>query len=330
MRIHDFLREATKIEVLEYENSVASDPLVSVCVQTYQHEKYIKECIEGILSQETNFKYELLIGEDESNDLTRDICLEYANNHPDTIRLFLHSRKNNIRRAGSATGRFNLLYNFSKARGKYLAICEGDDYWIDTKKLQKQVDLLVADTELSASFTSAMFKYETNSNKDEIYYPLGIQKEQKFSLSELITKNGDFIPTASLFFKSEYIKVLPKWILNAPVGDLPLMLHLAYNGQIGYLPDCTCVYRIMSQGSWSHRMNYAKRVQFVTALVEMYQQFDEYTNREFTQYIEDKIKSIQNQHKRAELKNKIAQCIPLGIIRAISPKLAKRIEYFRE
>lgn len=117
-------------------------PLVSICCITYNHENYIRDAIEGFLSQETSFPVEILLGEDESNDGTREICKEYADKYPKKIRLFLHSRENNIKINGNPTGRFNLLYNLSKAHGKYIALCEGDDFWTDPYKLQKQVGLV--------------------------------------------------------------------------------------------------------------------------------------------------------------------------------------------
>ena len=97
-------------EVKEYTNTVSDLPLVSICVQTYNHEKFIGKCLDSILMQETTFPFEILLGEDESIDSTRKICTEYAVNYPNKIRLFLHSRKNTIYINGGATGRFNINY----------------------------------------------------------------------------------------------------------------------------------------------------------------------------------------------------------------------------
>lgn len=329
MLLGEFIQSNTRKKVIEYENNVGDSPLVSVCVQTYQHEKYIRECIEGILKQETTFDFELLIGEDESSDKTREICIELAQRHPEVIRLFFHSRENNIQIAGSPTGRFNLIYNFCKSRGKYIAICEGDDFWTDSLKLQRQVDLMETKSNLSASFTSALYKFENTPDKNFVYQPEGNKMQKEFGLDELISKTGDFIPTASIVLKTEFVKDLPTWVLTAPVGDLPLSLYLAFNGPIEYLPACTCVYRIMSEGSWSERMDFSKRTLFITSITEMYQKFDEFTGMKFTELVNEHIQSIQNQHKKAALKSKIAQLLPLRLIRLISPKLAKRIEYFR-
>ena len=116
--------------------------MVSVKVSTYQHADFIRDCLDGILMQEADFPVEILIGEDESSDGTREICKAYADRHPDTIRLFLHRRENNIAIHGRPTGRFQTMYTRFKCRGKYIALCEGDDYWTDPLKLQKQAEFM--------------------------------------------------------------------------------------------------------------------------------------------------------------------------------------------
>ena len=142
MDFQNFKKKYQKIKPEEVVNTTASEPLVSICVQTYQHVDFIKDCLDGILKQETSFPFEILLGEDASTDGTREICLEYAEKYPDKIRLFLHHRENNIKINGKPTGRFIFLYNMFSARGKYIALCEGDDYWTDPLKLQKQVGFL--------------------------------------------------------------------------------------------------------------------------------------------------------------------------------------------
>ena len=115
-------------------------PLVSVCIQTYQHAPYIRECIDSVLMQETNFPFEIILGEDDSTDGTREICIEYHNRHPDIIRLFLRSEKDKIYINDEKTGRFNYIQNLKEAKGRYIALLDGDDYWISKNKLQQQAD----------------------------------------------------------------------------------------------------------------------------------------------------------------------------------------------
>ena len=155
MNFSQFVSRYQRVPVEEYSNRVLEavpEPVVSVQVLTYQHANFIRDCLDGILMQETDFPVEILIGEDESSDGTREICKEYAARHPDTIRLFLHRRENNIAIHGRPTGRFQSTYTRFKCRGTYIALCEGDDYWTDPLKLQKQVDFLEGHPECVLSF----------------------------------------------------------------------------------------------------------------------------------------------------------------------------------
>lgn len=129
-------------------------PIVSIVVTTYNHQKYITDCLDGILMQQTTFPFEIILGEDESTDGTREICIEYANRHPDKIKLFLRSRKDVIYVNGNPTGRYNFIQNLKSSSGKYIAICEGDDYWTDPLKLQKQVNFLEGNKEYSICWTN--------------------------------------------------------------------------------------------------------------------------------------------------------------------------------
>lgn len=151
MNFQEFKARFENRKVEEYPNSVGKKPLVSVCVITYQHAPYIRDCLDGILMQETDFSFEILLGEDQSSDGTREICIEYAKKHPDKIRLFLHHRENNMMLNSFPDGKFNFLYNLGSIRGKYIALCEGDDFWTDKMKLQKQVDFLNGHPEYSMS-----------------------------------------------------------------------------------------------------------------------------------------------------------------------------------
>lgn len=129
----------------EYPNTVQNsltDPIVSVILITFNHKDFIKDSIEGVLSQIVDFNYEIIIGDDGSIDGTREICIEYAQRHPDKIRLFLHSQENVVKVYGKKCGIFQIVYNHLQSRGKYVAICSGDDVWTDKNKLKLQADFL--------------------------------------------------------------------------------------------------------------------------------------------------------------------------------------------
>ena len=226
-------------EVKENLNNVNQNPLVSVCVQTYKHVNYIKQCLDGILFQKTNFEFEILLGEDDSNDGTRELCVDYAKRYPDKIRLFLHHRENNIKIGGQPTGRFNFLYNLHSSKGKYIALCEGDDYWTDPLKLQKQVDFLERNLDCSFCFTRAT-KVFVNQDKPDQVYPHELKKTI-YSPKEYL----DFTTTATCSLVFRNLKLTEG--INFPVlehsqGDFILYCHLLHYGNAGALNDVTCTY----------------------------------------------------------------------------------------
>jgi glycosyltransferase involved in cell wall biosynthesis len=245
MNFQEFLGQYQKVPVEHYAHQVPGKQIISVCVQTYQHVNFIRECLDSILMQETNFPFEILLGDDASTDGTREICIEYAQRYPDKIRLFLHDRKNNIAINGSPTGRFNIIYNLFSARGKYIALCEGDDYWTDPKKLQKQVDFLEENEGFNICFTRA-----------------NLLKNKKFELHPVPEKNGliytyenllehyNFIVTASVLFRNT-IDEIPDWFVQLPYADLGLYLLVSKHKKIKCLKDVSTVYRIHKNGAWS-------------------------------------------------------------------------------
>ena len=152
MDLVEFKELFQKKKVVEKDHNVPSQPLVSVCVQTYQHVNYIEHCLDSILMQQTDFDFEILLGEDASNDGTREICIEYAEKYPNKIRLFLHQRENNIEILGGQLFDVNFMYNLYSSKGDYIALCEGDDYWNDELKLQKQINFLKENPQYSVSY----------------------------------------------------------------------------------------------------------------------------------------------------------------------------------
>lgn len=243
MNFESFLSSYQYKVVEAYPTKVKSSPLVSICVQTYQHVDYIKQCLDGILMQQTDFEFEILIGDDASEDGTREICIEYADKYPNKVKLFLHHRENNISIEGTPTGRFNFAYNLYMAKGKYIAICEGDDYWIDRSKLQKQVDFL-----------------ENNKNYVLCAHNTTALKEDKKVQLNKSFEDGDFESvllyglnqdTLSVLFLNSF-KELPSWFFQCPMGDYPLyLLLLEQGGKVKYLDEVMGVYRHHRGGMWS-------------------------------------------------------------------------------
>lgn len=219
-------------------------PLVSVVVPTYQHVHYIAACLEGILGQETLFPVEILVGEDESSDGTREICQQFARAYPGRIRLFLRSRKDVIHINGRPTGRANFLALLNAAKGTYIALCEGDDHWIDKKKLQQQITLLEADPNAVACFTNAY--NEIAGVRTE--YLDGVYTKRPGPIvqqSELV--NGQGLPTCTVIFRKSALLPIPKCLYKSPTADTALYCHVSNTGHFVFLPDITAV-RVMHPG----------------------------------------------------------------------------------
>ncbi len=223
---------------------------VSVLITTYNHEEFIAQCIDSVLMQETNFKIEIILGEDHSTDGTRAICQEYAQKHSDKIRLFLRNREDVIYINGNATGRFNFMENLKVARGKYVALCEGDDYWTDPLKLQKQVDFMEQNSSYGICFHRA--KVLRNDSDLELH-PIPPSEDNVYSYADLL-RHYNFITTASAVFRIPKDFTIPSWFTEVNFGDLALYYLVARNKKIKCLDSVMSVYRVHAQGVYQ-RLN---------------------------------------------------------------------------
>lgn len=224
---------------MQYTNK--SELMVAVEMITYNHQDYIKQAIESVLMQKTNFRYKIIICEDCSTDNTAKICQRYKDRFPDKIDLHL-SKKNLGVELNSEK-----LHNESFSSGaKYIACLEGDDYWTDTNKLQNQVDFLEANTDYAISFHRV---YELVQGKSRVISTLNTsEQEETYTVEDLAKEN--FIHTPSVVFRNGLIN-LPEWFYDSPVGDYPIHMLNARHGKIKYFPQPMAVYRRHSGGIWS-------------------------------------------------------------------------------
>ena len=220
-----------------------NDILVSISCSTYNHEKYIVDAIEGFLMQKADFKFEILIHDDASTDKTAEIIREYEKKHPDLIKPIYQTESQYSK--GIKVSNFNR----KRAQGKYIAICEGDDYWIDSLKLQKQVDFMNNHPECSMCFHAAKIL----NVKNNAYIGLIRPYNKTFVLSnkKLFIGGGGSTPTASILYKKELTNVLPDFYYSSPVGDHALALFLSSNGSIGYIDEVMSVRRLWVPSSWN-------------------------------------------------------------------------------
>ncbi len=229
-------------------NSPANPPLVSVCIQTYQHATFIKACLDSVLCQQTNFPFEIIVGEDDSTDGTREICKEYAEKNPGKIRLILRSEKDKIYIDGIKTGRFNFIENLKAAKGRYIALLDGDDYWLTNHKLQKQVDLMEVNTNCSMCFHQTLHC----RNSGAPYLPdQGIAKTDSiFGIDEILNCRLFTLHTSNCLYRASNIDRIPDWFYEVPFLDFPIYLQNAQQGKIGYIAEPLSVYRIHHAGMW--------------------------------------------------------------------------------
>ncbi|RGG43533.1 glycosyltransferase [Butyricimonas paravirosa] len=233
------------------------EPLVSVTVITYQQADYIADCINGILMQRTTFPIEIIIGEDGSSDGTTEICKDFAEKNRDKIRLFIRDRSlSQYKTSEGKVVRFNGVWNRMSARGKYIAVCEGDDYWIDPLKLQKQVDYLESNPNCSLCFHDAI-TIDCRTN-DEVK-KFNIPNKDKITTSDLFLR-GWFIPSASMVVRR---KCLPSsdWYDKCFIaGDVYMHMSASSQGYLYCVEGKMSVYRLYSTNSCTISTNGVRSV----------------------------------------------------------------------
>lgn len=246
MNVRTDFNEQRVIRV-ESDVAMATEPLVSVAMITYNHEDFIGHALDSILMQEVDFDYEVVIGEDKSTDRTQEIVEEYQRRHPDKIRLRLACENIYSQGINPAWG------VFAACRGKYIALLEGDDYWTDPKKLQKQVDFLEAHPECAGSYHKSKVERSGSSVSYEMPIRQSARNQEDVKFMALALRWGDEIHTSSFVMRRSAYEDIPMQALNqCTFGDNPLFLWIARSGCLHFFPDMMSVYR-EGVGSWSTR-----------------------------------------------------------------------------
>jgi glycosyltransferase involved in cell wall biosynthesis len=210
-------------------------PVVSVGMITYNHGPYLAEAIEGVIAQKTDFPIELIIGEDCSTDNTREIALDYQRRYPHLIRV-IYSEKN-----------VGMMGNFRRmleaCRGEFIALCEGDDYWIDPEKLREQVSVLSRFKNIDITFHSSYIKFEKQQKTTLAY--VRSSTDTIYTLPEVIAGCGDFMPSASQMIRRSLILSVQDWFDKTmpPVGDYFIQVLGSRSGGAYYMNKPMSVYR---------------------------------------------------------------------------------------
>lgn len=216
-------------------------PLVSISCITFNHARYLRACFDGFLMQQTNFAFEVVVHDDASTDGTRAIIEEYAQKHP-TIFYPMYQAENQYSKGVRG---IMAKFNFPRCKGKYIALCEGDDYWIDPYKLQKQVDFL----ELNSDYAiCAHVVEEKNEMTNENFLFPNIKENQTLQIEDYIFNN--YTGTCSLMFHFSYYSTTPSWMQKVSFGDLAMVLTVLYRSKkkLMVLKDVMGVYRVNESG----------------------------------------------------------------------------------
>jgi len=262
-----------------------TQPLVSICCATYNHANYIKDTINSFIFQQINFPYEIIINDDASTDNTSILLVEYYSKYPKLIRIFL--QKENQYRIGKKPW-FNVL--FPSALGKYIARCDGDDYWTDPNKLQKQVDFLEANPEYGMVCTDYDKYYQKKNKLEKNCLPRYYLEKGEIIFEDYILDRSTIGTATVLFRKSildEYFSEIGKTqIYKWNVGDVPIYLFIALKSKIKVLPDITSIYRI-NENSASKFTDAHKFYKYVLKGYEIPFYFK--NNYDFDEGVKDKI-----------------------------------------
>lgn len=223
----------------------ATHPKVSVLMLTYNHEKYIDEAIRSVMRQRTTFPFEVVIGNDASTDRTGEICRQWKARYPEQIVLIDREKNIGLQQ--------NFLHTYSLCRGEYIAICEGDDYWLSKHKLQRQCTYLDEHNEYSCCFHRVVNLYEGTGIKSLS------NGGQRINTNILDLAQSNYVSNVSAVFRNRLIYPLPEWFSEVSTYDYPLHLLNAQYGKLHYMRRPMAVYRQHEKAIWSKAAAEKKR-----------------------------------------------------------------------
>lgn len=264
--------------------------MVSVGCITYNQEKYIRKCLDGLVMQKTTFKYEIVIHDDASTDDTADIIREYESKYPDLIKPIYETENQYSKGVKLGKEIMNPLM-----KGKYLAVCEGDDYWCDEYKLQKQFDVMEnnPNCHLCVHRVQAI---NSDGTINEKQYPNKSLASKTFSSEDFMKYIGcqSYPFQTSSYFRrlddvNEYNNNPPEFVRISDTGDVVALMYLGSIGDVCYIDEIMSCYRLSSNGSWTQSMmqDFKKKLDHAKLMVKVYDLFFEYTDNKFNYYFEN-------------------------------------------
>lgn len=259
---------------------------VSIITDTYNHEQFIAQTLESLINQKTTFKFEILVHDDASTDRTPDIIREYQDRYPNIIKAILQ-KENQYSQNVDITRNIQI----PRAKGKYIAMCEGDDYWCDVNKLQKQFDAMEKEPDVNICATGA--KVLRNERITGVIQPEKVKT--LFSLLQVIKGGGGFVATASLMIRKQLFDAeIPEFRKVFPF-DYTLQVWGAMNKGMLYLPDIMVAYRLYTPSSWSNSMrkNTVARIAHNERVIKCLKQMNIDTQYIAEEIIKEKIRNLE-------------------------------------
>ena len=222
-------------------------PLISVCIVTYQHKDYIGKCLDSILSQKGNFSLEILLHDDASTDGSQEIIRSYQEKYPEIIFPILQTENQYSQGKRNITG----IFNFPRVRGEFITVIDGDDFYLQEDKLEKQMEALQREEEAVLCFHPAkVLLPDGREGPKDLLRPYS---EGKILEGRELINHPKGIAFSSMFFRRSLIERLPDFYYACPVGDRPIELMAALAGKAVYLPEEYTAYRFHLQSSWTER-----------------------------------------------------------------------------
>ena len=262
---------------------MSNDVEVSIICNAFNHGKYIRDALNGFVMQKTDFKFEILVHDDASTDNTADIIREFEAKYPDLIKP-IYQTENQYSKNVWITD----VYQLRRSKGKYIAICEGDDYWLDPDKLQKQYDALESHPEIDICVHASTL---VNASDGKVSGTVEHGSEVTvIPVEKVIEGGGDFVSTNSIFVRREILTDRRKFVDVCPL-DYTYQISGSIKGGMLYLPDNMSAYRVSVPGSWSVSNNKNRRgnLNFVKELMAGLKQLDIDTNKKYHGIISKKL-----------------------------------------
>lgn len=267
-----FIEEKCKIKL----------PIVAVRCTTFNHSRFLRKTLDGFVMQECNFPFVVIVHDDASTDETPNIIQEYAQKYPDIILPFLEEENQYSKHVGNFREIIDKALKATKS--KYIAMCEGDDYWIDPLKLQRQVDFLESHPEYGMCFHNV--DYYNQTDQKLIRRHSNYIKSREVPAKDIIMGGGGFCPTCSLVYRVSLLNDYPEFAKNYYVGDYPLQIYFAIVSKVYYFNRVMAVYRVNNPTSWTTNISVAsigktKSLEILDRSTKFLDSYDKFSNYKF-------------------------------------------------